>query len=63
MRAKTHSWKTGIMGCLYPLAKFIQNIPDGPKWIFYFGQALEIVAVMGLGVVAKDYNVTGTKRP
>jgi hypothetical protein len=53
------NWKTILAGSLYPLAKMLENIKGGPVWIYYIGQTLEIVAVFGLGIVAKDYNVTG----
>jgi hypothetical protein len=54
------NWKTVVSGSLYPLAKWIQTIQGGPHWIFYVGQALEIIAVFGLGISAKDYDKTGT---
>lgn len=53
------NWKTIVSGSLYPLAKLLQNIKGEPVWLFYLGQALEIVAVFGLGIVAKDYDKTG----
>jgi hypothetical protein len=53
------SWKTVVAGSLYPIGKLLQTINDGPKWLFYVGQALEYIAVFGLGVVAKDFNKTG----
>lgn len=53
------NWKTIVSGSLYPLGKLLQSINDGPRWIFYVGQAVEIIAVAGLGLVAKDYDKTG----
>lgn len=53
------NWKTIVAGSLYPLAKMLENIQGGPKWLYYVGQGLEIIAVFGIGVVAKDYDKTG----
>lgn len=50
------SWKTIAAGSLYPLAKLIENYQGMPHWCYFVGQALEIVAVFGLGVAAKDYD-------
>lgn len=54
------NWKTVAAGSLYPLAKLIENQQGFPKWVYFVGQALEIVAVCGLGIVAKDYDKSGT---
>lgn len=54
----TRSWKTVVAGSLYPLAKLIENYQGFPKWVYFLGQAMEIVAVCGLGVVAQDYDKT-----
>jgi hypothetical protein len=53
------NWKTIVTGSLYPLAKWLQNYQNGPHWFYAVGQVLEIVAVFGLGIVAKDYDKTG----
>jgi hypothetical protein len=54
------NWKTVVAGSLYPLAKLIESQQGFPKWAYFVGQALEIVAVCGLGIVAKDYDKSGT---
>ena len=53
------NWKTIVSGSLYPIAKWLQIYRDGPSWFFALGQVLEIVAVFGLGIVAKDFDKTG----
>lgn len=53
------NWKTIVAGSLYPLAKWAENYQSGPHWLFAAGQILEIVAVFGLGISAKDYDKTG----
>lgn len=58
-----NNWKTIVTGSLYPLAKWLQTIQNAPVWVYYVGQALEIVAVFGLGIVAKDYDKNGTPPP
>lgn len=59
----TRSWKTIVAGSLYPLAKLLENTQGMPKWVYFLGQAMEIIAVCGLGVVAQDYdkNAPSTK--
>jgi hypothetical protein len=53
------NWKTIVTGSLYPLAKWMQNSHSFPAWVWTLGQALEIIAVFGLGISAKDYDKTG----
>lgn len=52
------NWKTILTGSLYPLAKWLQTIQGAPHWLWYVGQGMEIIAVFGLGIVAKDYDKT-----
>lgn len=53
------SWKTTLAGIAYVGGKTLQNITNGPAWLYTVGQLLEQLGVALGFLSAKDYNATG----
>jgi len=59
----SNSWMTTVLGIIISLAAFVANQPDlFPPWAVGFAKYLTSIGIAGFGLVAKDYNKTGTGR-
>lgn len=51
------SWKTTLCGALGAVGAFLQGVTD-PAWMPTVGKILAAVALAGVGLFARDHNVS-----